>query len=93
MKYLIVEPLRKNKKYSVIVYKYGRWHYLLSFGQLRNANGDYYEHYKDVTPLQLYSDLNHNDKNRRRLYYARHGKTNNKNSATYWSNKYLWPLN
>lgn len=58
-----------------------------------------YEHYKDTTPLKLYSHLDHNDKERRRLYRARHQKITNlkgepayksKKSAAYWSWNYLW---
>ena len=30
------------------------------------------------------------DKNRRKSYYARHGKTNDKMSAKYWSHKTKW---
>ncbi|RTL06731.1 hypothetical protein EKK58_04310 [Candidatus Dependentiae bacterium] len=86
-KYIIIHPIRKNKKYSVLVWDKNKHKYVyhLSFGDIR------YEHYKDKTPLNLYSHLNHLDKNRRRrLYYLRHKPTNDKNSARYWSNKYLW---
>jgi hypothetical protein len=70
---------RKNKKYMIRVNNK-----LIHFGDSR------YQHYKDSTPLRLYSHLDHHDKIRRKRYYDRHGKTNNKNSAKYWSNKYLW---
>lgn len=84
--YIIVKPLRKNKKYSVLKYDKdeNKYKYHLSFGQLG------YEHYKDSTPLKLWSNLDHNDKDRRELYYKRHKKTNNKNLARYWSNNFLW---
>jgi len=85
-KYIIIFPRRKNKKYSVLVYDDVKkdYKYLLSFGDIR------YEHYKDRTPLNLYQHLNHYDEKRRDLYYKRHGKTNNKNTSKFWSNKYLW---
>ena len=70
---------RKNKKYMIRVNGKS-----IHFGDTR------YQHYKDSTPLNLYSHLNHHDKTRRKKYYDRHGKTNNKSSAKYWSNKYLW---
>ena len=55
---------------------------LASFG----ARG--YEQYKDK--IGFYSDYNHNDENRKRLYYARHGLDAKKNSAKWFSHKYLW---
>ena len=76
--YQIEVSTRKNKKYDV--YKNGK--YFLSFGQLP------YEHYFDK--IGYYSHLNHQNIERKRLYYARMGKTTDKNSAKYWSNKYLW---
>jgi len=79
---------RKNKKYMV---RYNNnW---IHFGDLR------YEHYKDKTPLKLYSNLDHNDKQRRKDYLTRsmaikdkQGNLtyNNKNSPNYYSIKYLW---
>jgi len=80
MVYEIKVSSRKNKKYDV----YKKGFYLLSFGDSR------YQQYKDKTPLKHYSHLDHKDKERKRLYYARHGRTTDKNSAKYWSNKYLW---
>lgn len=78
--YFIQKSTRKNKKYDI--YKNNK--YLLSFGDSR------YEHYKDSTPLKAWSSLDHNDKERRRLYFARHGHTTNRNTAKYFSNKFLW---
>jgi hypothetical protein len=69
---------RKNKKYDV----FEDDKYLLSFGDKR------YQQYYDK--IGFYSHLNHLDNERKKRYYARHGKTNNKKSAKYWSNKYLW---
>lgn len=76
-KYIVVPSRKKDKKYDV--YVDGK--YLLSFGSRA------YEHYYDR--FGYYSDLNHLDKKRRKLFYARHGKTNDVKSALYWS-KYLW---
>jgi len=55
---------RKGKKYSV----YTPSGKLVSFGSLGH------DHYKDSTGLNLYSHLDHNDPERRRLYRARHSK-------------------
>ena len=83
---------RKNKKYMVRLLDNptNGW---IHFGDLR------YEHYKDKTPLKLYSNLDHNDKQRRKDYLTRsmaikdkQGNLtyNNKNSPNYYSIKYLW---
>lgn len=84
--YFIQVSSRKNKKYD-IYYTTGAERdgkYLLSFGDNR------YQQYEDSTPLKHYKKLDHKDKKRRQNYYNRHGRTNDKNSAKYWSNKYLW---
>ena len=47
-----------------------------------------YNQFKDK--IGLYRDLDHNDKKRRDLYYKRHGKSAKKDSAKYFSHKYLW---
>jgi hypothetical protein len=67
---------RKNKKYMVEVNNK-----TIHFGDNR------YQHYKDK--IGLYSMLDHKDKERRRRYYARHGKAD-KHSAKWFSHKYLW---
>jgi hypothetical protein len=69
---------RKNKKYDA--FKDGKK--LTSFGDKR------YHHYKDK--IGMYSSLNHLDTDRRRRYYARHGRQVKKYSAKYFSHKYLW---
>ncbi len=71
----------KNKKYSVYVMKDGKKK-LIHFGDSR------YQQFKDK--LGEYSNLDHNDKKRRDLYYKRHGKATSKDSAKYFSHKYLW---
>lgn len=73
----------KNKKYSVYIKadtKSGKK--LIHFGDNRH------QQFKDK--LGEYSNLDHNDKKRRDLYYKRHGKATSKDSAKYFSHKYLW---
>lgn len=54
------------------------------FGDLR------YEHFKDRA-LGLFSHLDHNDPERRRLYKKRHaGENEKKYSSGYFAWKYLW---
>ena len=71
----------KNKKYSVYVMKGGKKR-LIHFGDSR------YGQFKDK--LGHYSKLDHNDKKRQKNYFSRHGDTNDKNSAKWWSHKILW---
>ena len=47
-----------------------------------------YNQFRDK--IGLYSDLDHNDEKRRDLYYKRHGRTAKKDTAKYFSHKYLW---
>lgn len=70
----------KNKKYRVIL-NTGR---IVDFGDKRHAQ------YRDSTPLKAYSHLNHNDKERRDRYYARHKIDYPKYSADWLSKTYLW---
>lgn len=72
----------KNKKYSVYVKSSSGGKKLIHFGDKR------YQHFKDK--IGEYSKLNHNDPKRRKAYHARHGKTNDKNSAKWWANNKLW---
>lgn len=83
---------RKNKKYRVYFTLSGDDYYV-DFGQLG------YEHYRDSTPLKLYSRLNHGDSDRRARYLARAsgirdstGQTTRDDplSPNYWSIRYLW---
>tara|TARA_R110002073_G_scaffold253583_1_gene416311 strand:+ start:4977 stop:5237 length:261 start_codon:yes stop_codon:yes gene_type:complete len=85
---VIVKPLykpfkskSKNKKYSVYVKKDGKIK-LIHFGDNR------YGQYKDK--IGIYKKLDMLDKKKRKAYYARHGRTTDKNTALYWSNKILW---
>ena len=73
----------KNKKYSVYVKsdnKSGKK--LISFGDNR------YSQFKDK--IGHYSHLDNNDPKRKKAYYARHGKATSKDTAKYFSHKYLW---
>lgn len=79
--YTIIKPTRENKKYKV-VFKDGRPS--IHFGDSR------YQQYKDKTSLKLYSHLDHLDKKRKQLYYARHGSSKKKYTPKYFSHKYLW---
>ena len=71
----------KGKKYVAILPDGKR----VNFGQLG------FQQYRDATPLKLYSNLDHNDKARRDLYYKRHNKDYPKYSPDYFSKLYLWP--
>ena len=78
---------RKNKKYMVYVKSNNKRGYkLIHFGDSR------YQHYKDKTPLKLYSHLDHKDEKRKKLYYKRHGakKYAKKDTPKYYSHTYLW---
>ncbi len=73
----------KNKKYSVYVKneKTGKPK-LIHFGDRR------YGQFKDK--LGHYKRLDHNDPQRKKNYYSRHGKATSKNTPKYWSHKILW---
>ena len=73
----------KNKKYSVYVKsdnKSGKK--LIHFGDSR------YSQFKDK--IGHYSHLDNNDPKRKKAYYSRHGKASSKDTAKYFSHKYLW---
>lgn len=78
--YIFVPGVRKNKKYSVYNGQTGK--YITSFGDTR------YEHYYDK--IGHYEKQNHKNIRRRRLYYDRHGKNAQKDTAKYFSHHYLW---
>ena len=72
-----------NKKYMVDTVKWnGKVYNNVHFGDKR------YQQFKDSTPLKLYSNLDHNDTNRRRLYHLRH--KNDTGPAGALSKFYLW---
>lgn len=79
-----------NHKYKVYVKRDGKKK-LIGFGHKK------YKHFKDK--LKMYSDLDHNDKDRRKKYRARASKIKNKkgeltfknkNYSNYWAYHYLW---
>tara|TARA_R110001632_G_scaffold231314_1_gene369678 strand:+ start:158 stop:421 length:264 start_codon:yes stop_codon:yes gene_type:complete len=73
----------KNKKYSVYVKSNNKSGMkLISFGDNR------YGQFKDK--LGHYSHLDNNDPKRKKAYYTRHGKATSKDTAKYFSHKYLW---
>ena len=84
-KYKKYNAILENKKTNKII--------KIPFGDKR------YQHFKDTTGLGLYSNLDHNDKARRKNYRARHGAIKLKSGKlayldteqpSYYSYKYLW---
>lgn len=71
---------RANKKYRV----------RLSNGRLVDFGSASHQHYRDVTPLRLWSRNDHLDTHRRMLYYKRHKKDYEQFSADWLSKRYLW---
>ena len=80
---------RDGKKYMVMTPS-KKW---IHFGDIKS------EQYRDTTGLGLYTHLNHNDKKRQASYLARAKGIKNKkgdltwkdkNSANYFSVKFLW---
>jgi hypothetical protein len=79
------------KKYTAIIMATGK---RVHFGDRR------YQHFRDRTPLRLYSHLDHNDLARRDNYRKRHGSIRlkkdgslaymNKYSPAWFSYYYLW---
>ena len=78
---------RKHKMYSAILLnKRNNKTVRINFGDTR------YQNFRDITGLNLYPHLIHNDKNRRRLYRKRHKVflKNNHYSPSYFSYHILW---
>ena len=71
----------KHKKYSVYVMRDGK-RSLIHFGDTR------YQQYRDK--LGHYRHLDHNNVRRRELWYARHGRTKDRDSALHWAARVLW---
>ena len=68
-------------------------------GKLIHWGSASHQHYRDRTPLKLYSHLDHNDKQRRMFYHNRHKAIKTKDGKPAWKNpeqpayysmKYLW---
>lgn len=81
--YNIVVSTRKNKKYDV--FKNGK--YFLSFGAIK-SNGTPYSQYFDK--IGNFSKYNHLDEERKRRYYARHGKDAKPFTSKWFSHHFLW---
>lgn len=87
-------PAKSDKKYKVVIYNMkGQKVKTLQFGHKN------YEHYKDTTPLKLYSNKDHLDKKRQENYKKRHSKILTKNGLpaykdplqpSYYSYNFLW---
>ena len=79
---------RNGKKYDAILeHKKTKVKKYIPFGAIP------YQQYKDTTGLNLYSDLDHLDDKRRKLYRARHGARGYekiKYSPSYFSYNFLW---
>ncbi len=78
----IKKSTQKNKLYMADVVYNGKSYKNQHFGD------DRYQHYKDSTPLKLYSYLNHNDLDRRRLFHSRH--KNNTGISSMLCLEFLW---
>jgi hypothetical protein len=86
--YIFRAPSRRiNKKYDVFSEDDN---YITSFGA-RKMTGEPYEQYEDLVS-DFYSDYNHFDPKRRKLYRMRHRKDNinDPTSAGYFAWHYLW---
>jgi hypothetical protein len=77
---------RRHKKYDAILYDNKKNIYKhIPFGDNR------YQQFKDITGLNIYSHLDHNDPIRRANYRKRHDNTHNiKYSPSWFSWYYLW---
>lgn len=77
--------VNENKRPS---YRYKKYYAEFENGKKVYFGDKRYEQYFDK--LGHYSKLNHLDKERRRLYYSRHGKKAKKYSPKWFSHNYLW---
>ncbi|GAB5538925.1 MAG: hypothetical protein Salg2KO_10280 [Salibacteraceae bacterium] len=85
-RYLFVAPsYRRGKKYDVYD-TVGT--YITSFGGLRES-GKPYEHFRDK--IGHYRDYNHNDKQRKKAWEARHKPKEAEYQSPLWfSSRFLW---
>ena len=86
----IIKSKRATKKYAaVLINRISGRPVKVHFGGVR-ANGIPYDQYYD-SALGLYSKYNHEDKDRKRLWFIRHAKDGFKPySPSYFSRRYLW---
>lgn len=75
---------------SPVMYKKYRADVLIDEEVFKNVDfGDTrYSQFRDSTPLKLYSNLDHGDRERLRLYHIRH--KNNNGPAGLLSKRFLW---
>lgn len=75
-----------KKYYALLEHRLNKNLVRIHFGDNR------YQHYKDITGLNDYIHLNHNDNTRRQAYIRRHNKDirDGYYSPGYFSLKYLW---
>ena len=73
---------RRNKKYMADVKYAGKIYKNQHFGDNR------YEQYRDSTQIKLYSHLDNNDLERKRLYHTRHRY--NTGICSMLSKEFLW---
>lgn len=78
----IRKSTQKNKLYMADVVYNDKSYKNQHFGD------DRYEHYKDLTPIKLFSHLNHNDLERKILYHAIH--KNNTRIPSMLCKEFLW---
>ena len=80
----------KTKKYTIIIMDKNKKRKVMDKGKRKvihfGARG--MSQFKDK--IGLYSSLDSLDESRRKAFYDRFGKTNDKTSALYYSAKYLW---
>lgn len=93
-RYIFMKSSRKDKKYMTLVD--GKW---VHFGSVNPTTGVPMPQYKDSTGFGLYSKYDHNDKERRDRYRARHRAIKlkdgtlaykKKHSPAWFSDKFLW---
>jgi len=80
--YNLRKSTRKHKKYMSDVFYNGKFHKNQHFGDIRH------HHYKDQSPLKLYSHLDHYDPELKRLYHSRH--KNNTGICSMLTKEFLW---
>lgn len=83
----ITKSKNKLKKYDAIIEYRNGIRKKVSFGAIKK-DGTPYEQYRDMTPLRLYSDYDHNDRERKQRYLARH--KNNTGPAAKLADEFLW---
>lgn len=73
---------RRNKKYMADVVYNNKFHKNQHFGDIR------YGQYKDSSPLKLFSHMDHNNLERKRLFHSRH--KNNTGIPSMLCKEFLW---